>query len=62
MRNLHLYVPNKDTYQSVVLKDEEIFQHHRKKNIICEGINTEAMALENEDFSDENQCQCINSR
>ena len=32
MRNLHLYVPNKDTYQSVVLKDEEIFNTIGKNN------------------------------
>ena len=48
MRNLHLHVPNKGTYiQSVVLKYEEIFQHHRKKIIIGAGIHMEAMGLEN---------------
>ena len=59
MKNLRHCVPNKGTYnQSVVLKDEEIFQHDRKK-VIGEGLNTEAMSLKNEDFSDEDQCQCM---
>ena len=38
--------------QSVVLK-EDIFQYHRKKIITGGGLNTEAVGLENEDFSDE---------
>ena len=31
----------------------------KEKNIIGGGLNTEAMGLENEDFSDEDHCQCM---
>ena len=31
----------------------------KEKNIIDGGLNTEAMSLENKDFSDEDQCQCM---
>ena len=34
MRNLLLYVPNKASDQSDVLKDEEIFQYHKKKILL----------------------------
>ena len=39
---------------------EGIFQYHRnKKTIIDGGLNTEDMDLENENFSDEDQCQYL---
>ena len=34
MRNLPLYVPKKGTYMTVELKDEETFQHHKKKLLL----------------------------
>ena len=33
----------------------------QEKIIIGGGLNTEAMGLENGDFSDEDQCQCMHT-
>ena len=44
--------------QSFVLK-EDIFQYRRKKLLLVGGLNTDAMGLENKDFSDKDQCQCM---
>ena len=53
IKNLHLYAPNKGTYMT----NQFHISLLQEKVIIDWGLNTEAIGLENEDFSGEDQCQ-----
>ena len=47
------------TWQNSCTKGWGNISASKEKNIIDWGLNTEAMSLENKDFSDEDQCQCM---
>ena len=60
LRNLHLSVPTKGTITwPISCTKGGYISVPKEKIIIGGGRNKDAMGLENEDFSDKDQCQCM---